>query len=172
MKQNGDHDPRDDVLGRERPSERERRSRASGVGSEGMLAFKKSRSKDGCLCGAKVVFLPRVGVVRCSANKKHECEACDEPVDEIVFGVIDQINKEEETSEEEEKRRMAQKQAKRRAKEEAKTLGLADFTAHVRPDGPAPGGKTWSFTRGEWVREDFLRQQQQMVDKSEYVEVD
>ena len=129
-------------------------------------------TRSGGCCGAKVVFHPLAGTVMCTANRKHFCEACDEPVDEIVFGVIDQINKEEEVSEEEEKRRAAQKQAERRAKEEAKTLGLADYTAHVRPDGPAPGGKTWSFTRGEWVREDFLRQQQQMVDKSEYVEVD
>jgi len=154
----------------DRPNENAARVQAA-LDRKGCL-FQKNRSKDGCLCGAKVVFLPRVGIVQCTANKKHFCEACDEPVDEIVFGVIDQINKEEEVSEEEEKRRAAQKQAERRAKEEAKTLGLADYTAHVRPDGPAPGGKTWSFTRGEWVREDFLRQQQQMVDKSEYVEVD
>ena len=60
--------------------------------------------------------------------------------------MFDQIDEEEKarpwTSEEESKRRRAQQEAEHRAKEEAKTLGLADFTAHVRPDGPAPGERT------------------------------
>ena len=159
---------------RDRPNENAARVQAA-LNRKGCLFPTRS---GGC-CGAKVVFCPLAGTVSCTANRKHECEAYSEPVADIVFEVIDQINKEEAArpppTEEEVKRLAAERAreyAERKAKEEAKTLGLADFTAHVRPDGAAPGGKTWSFTRGEWVREDFLRHQQQMVDKSEYVEVD
>ena len=119
--------------------------------------------------------------VTCTANpEEHTCEAYDEPFGEIVFGVINQIIFEWETrplpttAELEENERQRQREvASRMAREEARALGLVEFTAHVRPDGRAPDGKTWSYTRGEWVREDFRKQQQQqVVDKSEYVEVD
>jgi len=141
----------------------------------------------GCMCSNRSggqckapVFFDAVSVtVTCIANpEEHTCEAYDDTYGEIVFGVINQIEEEWETrppptpaeqAEHEENRR--REVASPMARDEARALGLLDFTAHVRPDGRAPDGKTWSYTRGEWVREDF-RKQQQVVDKSEYVEVD
>ena len=140
----------------------------------------------GCMCSggqckAPVIFDAMSVTVTCTANpEEHTCEAYDEPFGEIVLGVIDQIIFESDTrplpttAELEENERQRQREvASRMAREEARALGLVEFTAHVRPDGRAPDGKTWSYTRGEWVREDFRKQQQQqVVDKSEYVEVD
>lgn len=136
-------------------------------------------NRSGGQCKAPVIFDAKSVTVTCTANpEEHTCEAYDEPFGEIVFGVINQIIFEWETrplpttAELEENERQRQGEvASRMARDEARALGLAEFTAHVRPDDRAPDGKTWSYTRGEWVREDF-RKQQQVVDKSEYVEVD
>ena len=83
--------------------------------------------------------------------------AYEKPYAKIVFGVINAIEKEEFQREEQEHKERMVKEDKRKANKEAELLGLEDYDAHARPNGPAPDGKTWSFALGKWQDEDYLR---------------
>ena len=118
----------------------ENAARAGGAGSQGRHVQQRS----GGQCKARVIVDAVLVTVTCTANPKHTREAWDEPFGEIVVGVINQIKFLDQTSplsttaeyEEYQRREVAS----RRAPEEARALGLADFTVHVRPDGPASDG--------------------------------
>ena len=114
-------------------------------------------NRPGGRCKASIVFDADSCSITCTTNPKHGRAAYDKPYAKIVFGVINAIEEEEFQQEEQERKKRMAKEDKRMADEEAIILGLEDYEAHARPDGPAPDGKTWSFALGKWQDEDYLR---------------
>ena len=114
-------------------------------------------NRPGGRCKAPIVFDATIPSITCTTNPKHGRAAYDKPYAKIVFGVINAIEEEEFQQEEQERKKRMAKEDKRMADEEAIILGLEDYEAHARPNGPAPDGKTWSFALGDLQDEDYLR---------------
>jgi hypothetical protein len=58
----------------------------------------------------------------------------------------------------------AETRSKRAAADESAALGLQAGEYHVRPDGKAPDGMTWSFRLGEWVEPERLKKKSRIED--------
>lgn len=114
-------------------------------------------NRPGGRCKASVVFDAVSGLITCTANPKHVRAAHDKPFDKIVFGVINAVEREIAAAADAQIEQERHRSTERKAAEEAAALGLLEYTVHARPDGPAPDGKTWSFTRGDWVNEDTVK---------------
>ena len=114
-------------------------------------------NRPGGRCKAPIVFDADSCSITCTTNPKHGRAAYEKPYDEIVFGVINAIEEEEFQQEEQERKERMAKEDKRMADEEAEIMGLEDYGAHARPNGPGPDGKRWSFALGDWQDEDYLR---------------
>eukprot|EP01046_Picozoa_sp_COSAG06_P052344 COSAG06_NODE_8766_length_2076_cov_1.308042_2_plen_170_part_00 len=114
-------------------------------------------NRPGGRCKAGVVFDAVSGLITCTVNPKHVRAAHDKPFNKIVFGVINAVEREIAAAADAQIEQERHRSAERKATEEATALGLVEYTVHARPDGPAPDGKTWSFTRGDWVDEEAVK---------------
>jgi hypothetical protein len=137
---------------------------------EGCPILIKTGPRKGEKCGGKVLFYAEDVWCRCSKVDSHQDEAYADPFGAMVWKAINSISeeelaemhrREEQQSEprqelETEKARVqvqanALKRAKRSADLEAKAMGLDANEHHVRPDGIAPTGQTWSYRLGMWA---------------------
>jgi hypothetical protein len=112
------------------------------------------RKVQGKRCGGRVVFDPM--------NAWCVCERCpggaayDPPFGKIVFKVIDAAQEEEAAQETAQRKVVAVEHAKRKAAEEARLVGAEVGEYHMRPDGRAPEGMTWSYSQGKFVDNGWL----------------
>jgi hypothetical protein len=114
-------------------------------------------NRPGGRCKAPIHYNAPAGYIVCSANRRHAREPCSPPYAKVVFGVLNTILAEEEEQRVAKERLETRERAKRKAAEEVEILGTEPDNVCDRPDGPAPEGKTWSYSRGEWLDENFLR---------------
>jgi hypothetical protein len=142
---------------------------------EGCPMLIKSGPRKGEKCGGNLRFNAQNVWCRCLKVKAHQDEAYAEPFGKMVWEAINSISEEElaemhrkeeqqsgprEELEAEKARVQAQasavNRAKRSADAEAEAMGLEASEHHVRPDGAAPSGQTWSYRLGVWVEPERL----------------
>ncbi|KAG5185042.1 hypothetical protein JKP88DRAFT_313222 [Tribonema minus] len=126
----------------------------------------KSGARKGTACGGGVTFNAISSGCTCVKIPSHSARADVEPFGAFIWSVIEAIPEEDmdeiRAAEEEElegrrianeaaKRMAADERAKRLADAECAALGIETGAFHVRPEGIAPEGRSWSFHLGEWV---------------------
>jgi hypothetical protein len=109
------------------------------------------RKVKGKRCGGHVVFDPMKAW--CVCDKCPGGAAYDGPFGKIVFKVINALDVQEADAQ---RKVAAVEHAKRKAAEEARLVGAEVGEYHVRPDGPAPEGMTWSYSQGKFVDNGWL----------------
>ena len=137
----------------------------NGVPNETATRIQAALDVKGCLCinrpggrcKAKVTFDATKGWIACSVKGSHGREAWDKPFGKVVFKVIHDIWAEDDRVRTAAVKRETRERAERKAAEEAEAFGTGPSAVHDRPDGCAPDGTTWSYSRGEWVDEHFLQ---------------
>ncbi|KAG5182966.1 hypothetical protein JKP88DRAFT_317358 [Tribonema minus] len=126
----------------------------------------KSGARKGTACGGGVTFNAISSRCTCTRIPSHSARADVEPFGAFIRSVIEAIPEEDmdeiRAAEEEElegrriadeaaKHHTADERAKRLADAECAALGIEAGAFHVRPEGIAPEGRSWSFHLGEWV---------------------
>jgi len=119
----------------------------------------KRGKRKGEKCGHRIEFCaysPQCMVIRC---RFHSREPYEEPFGKIVFGVLDELRNEEEKKYQEQNRPKLEAYAKKQALKELGEHGITftDPPFHLRPQGKALSGKTWSYLRGGWYDPKWLK---------------
>lgn len=133
----------------------------------------KSGVNKGKVCGKRFTFDAEEGFCICP-TRQHTREAYEQPYGNIIFDIINAVPDEKQqefykidggicvcaASEEEERQKkipLLKKRSQEMANTECEVLGLDTGVFHMRPDGAAPDGKTWSFRLGEWIEPEQLK---------------
>ncbi len=111
----------------------------------------KSRLK-GIRCRGELEFDAMKGEVICKKHRQHTREAWDGPNGKTVLKTIARFVREDSDKAKAASKHFAEAFALKQARSEAEALNLkVDDTFHLRPDGCAPDGQTWSYLTGKWI---------------------
>ena len=125
----------------------------------------KSGTRKGEACGGKIRFDAMNVVCDCSKVRSHSREAYNEPFVKIIWDTINSIPEDEmEKMLEDDKKAYDEKnpsdtkdsyspaeELKAHSMRMAKQQGAENDEFHMRPEGKAPEGLTWSYRFGKWI---------------------